>query len=300
MFLVPGRFGGPGNGPTVFAPPLAPAVSRPPQGSQLFFPASAGLQPGTQPGSVIADRWGAISVPAQPQPVIPPFQPALFPGDPALAYVLSFLYAFLVTDSNANVPWSASFGLPIIKSPLSLWAHNPSDHVFQVDYLPSLYLFRDDAAGGSFEREADDWFVETSTWTMLWAWPLGGQDQKRRRSTYANQFVKSVAVGLERGVTPSWVLPGDPDPAAVNRGSFLGYWTNVMRMHLQKWRLTQIRIPMRNASDKEARSYPCVELKFQVRERLQPDLRRFQPLGWLDLQILKSPTGPLIEEAFDT
>lgn len=294
MFAVPGRFGGPGNGPQIFAP-LPPSVARGPlTRPQLFGP----YTPGIQPGTVIADRWGAVDIPAQPAPQIAGFNPTLYPGDPALTYVLSFLYAFLVTDGNANVPWFAQWGYPLINSPLSLFDHNPSEAVFNTSYLAALYLWRDDQQGGQFEREADDWEVETSNWTMLWALPLGGQELQRQRAAYANQFVKAVVTGLERGLTPSWVQPGDPDPLAAQRGSFLGYWTNVMRMRATKWRRSKIRVPMSNGAP--AQDFPAVEIRFEVRERLQPDLRRFQPMGWLDMKILRTAQGPLIEEEFDS
>ena len=234
---------------------------------------------GEVPGAPVADRWGTVYGPAQP----PPYT-SKYPGDPALDYLLGFLYAWLVLDGQANAPFRAAFGYDVIKSGASLFPHNPSERVFSASYLPALYCWRDDQQGGKFEQYGDDWLIERSTWTLLWALPLGDQENQRARTQYANQFVKSVVMGIERSYTPSWVLPGDPDRDAQQRGSFLGYWTNAVRFWTTGWRRTKIRVQM--ADNTPAQDFPAVELKLEVTERQDRTIRRFQPVNYLDATYL--------------
>jgi hypothetical protein len=300
MLVIPGRFSGPGNGPQVLAPqPLRPFVS-PPQRSRVVQVAF--LQRLYVPGSAVGDTWGAVQIPAQPAPQIAGYSPVLAPGgsgflppgDPALAIVLSFLYAFLVTDGNANASWTQAFGYPLINSQKSLFAHNPSDWSFNESYLPALFLWRDDNIGGKFEREADDWEIETSTWTMLWALPLGDQFRQKDRSQFANQFVKSVVDGIERGFTPSWIQPGDSNPDSNFYGSYLGQYLNMVRFRALSWKRSKIRITLANVAKNTAESikeYPAIEMRFEARERLKPDLRRYPALQQLDQRINNPSTG---------
>ena len=283
--VTAGRYGGAGlPSAQILQPPFA---ARP-----QVFGNDYGLRvPNVAPGSVVTDRWGAVQFPAQ----LPPAG-VQYPGDPALTYVLQFLYAWLVLDGAANVPWQTAFNYPIIKSSLSLLPFNPSERTFNSSYLPALYLWRDDQQGGRFDRVADDWLIETSTWTMLWALPLGSQENQRSRTTYANQFVKAVAVGIERSVTPSWVMPGDPDPNAATRGSHLGYWTNILRLFMTGWKRSRIRVQM--ADGTAPQEFPAVEMKFEVKERHTPTIQRFGPLGYLDQRTF-NPSGSVSGREFD-
>jgi hypothetical protein len=300
MFVIPGRFSGPGNGPTLLAPPPARPLLSPPQRSRVV--PVAFLQHLYVPGSAVGDTWGAVQIPAQPAPQFAGYSPVLAPGgsgflppgDPALAIVLSFLYAFLVTDGNSNAPWTQATGYPLINSEKSLFAHNPSDWAFNESYLPALFLWRDDNIGGKFEREADDWEIETSTWTMLWALPLGDQFRQKDRSQFANQFVKSVVTGIERGVTPSWLQPGDSNPDASTYGSYLGQYLNMVRFRALSWKRSKIRIALANVPKNTAESikeYPAIEMRFEARERLKPDLRRYPGLNCLEQSINNPVTG---------
>ena len=255
---------------------------------QLFRP----YQRGVQPGAVIADRWGTVFAPAQPQP-----NTSAYPGDPSLDYVLGFLYAWLVLDGQASAPWQSAFGYPLIKSASSLLPFNPSERTFNSSYLPALYLWRDDQQGGKFEYLTEDWLVETSTWTLLWALPLGSQENQRARTNYANQFVKSVIIGIERGYTPSWVLPGDPDPQAASRGSFIGEWTNMVRMFVSSWKRSRIRVQMADGTPPQ--EFPAVEVKIDVKERQDRTIRRFAPLQYLDQRVLNQ-FGVPVEHEIDT
>lgn len=277
MLVVPGASKG-APAPRILAP------SRP-----VVFQPNAPIVPY---GAPVVDQWGAVSFPAQPAPAI-----SQFPGDPALDYTLDFLYAWLVQDSEANIPWQNAFGYPLIASPLSLFPHNPSEAVFNVSYLPALYLWRDDQQGGKYEYLGDDWLEEHSTWTMLWVLPQGGQENQKARTQYANQFVKAVVVGIERGYTPSWVLAGDPDPISAVRGSFLGYWTNLVRFFTSGWKRTKVRIQMGDGTPTQ--DFPAIEIKFEVRERQDRTIRRFPPTNYLDQRIYNQ-FGNLVDREIDT
>ena len=271
--------------PQIIAPRTPPQPPPPPlQAFQLLVPPT--LQQGSPPGLT----WGAVQVPAQSVAQIPNFQGDLgtrIQGDPALQFTLGFLYAFLVLDGNANVPWTAQTGYPLIASPKALFSHNPSKEGFSVSYLPALYLFRDDKDGGDIVHEADDWEVEEGLWTLLWVTPspASGQDVQRQYRLYQNQLVKACAVALSCGLTPSWVMPGDTDPTSRWRGSYLGFFTNVMRQRITKWRRTEIVIKSSNGGAPV--EYPAIEMKMLVREKTQADLRapQFFPMGPLDLSI---------------
>lgn len=256
--------------------------------------------------AAIGDSWGAVQIPAQPAQPIAGYTPValpngtgiLAPGDPTIGYTLSFLYAWLVLDGNANAPWTQAFGQPLIKSPLSLFGHNPSDADFNESYLPALYLFRDPQKGGKFEWAASDWQIDTSQWVLLWAMPLGDQHQQAVRSRFANQFAKCVVAGIERSQTPSWIQPSDPDPTSKFRGSFLGQYTNMVRFTPLSWRSALVRIPMANGAPRK--DYAAIEMRFEAVERLTPDLRRFAALTTLDQRISNPVTGSHLEHEIDT
>lgn len=298
MFALPIRLGGLGGGSSF----LLPLRAAPQPASRLIAPPVPLPAPQYAP---VGDSWGAVQIPAQPAPQIAGYSPIpspggtgiLAPGDPALGYTLSFLYAYLVLDGNANAPWTAAYGQPLIKSPLSLFAHNPSEADFNVSYLPALYLWRDDQAGGKFSWMGTDWKIETSTWTMLWALPLGDQFRQAERSRYVNQFVKAVWSGIEVSITPGWVQPDDQVPTAAQYGSFLGQYTNMVRFKPLSWRRAQIRVPMANGAPRA--DYPAVEMKFEAVERLTPDLRRFAALQKLDQRISNPIAGSHLEHEID-
>jgi hypothetical protein len=218
---------------------------------------------------VPGDAWGAVSIPAQPQ------GDGAVLGDPALTRTLQFLYAYLVTDAGANVPWTAQFGYPLIKSPLSLFTHNPNEAVFQVDYLPSLYLWRPE--GGDFEQKADDYLLDNSAWTMLWVMPLASQENQSARSPYVNQFAKAVADGLNHARTPSWSLLGDPDPLAASLGSFLWGALNVVMQYPARWRTSKVLAQPIDGG--KPREFKAVEMKISVVERLHENPARYATRG---------------------
>ena len=276
-------------------PPRLIAPSPTPAPLTIFGPFQSFIPEDLQQGSAPGLTWGAVQVPAQTVSQVPNFKGDLgnrIQGDPALQFTLGFLFAYLVLDNNAQGPWQAQTGYPLIGAigaapGLSLFAHNPVEDVFSVAYLPALYLFRDDKTGGEIVHEADDWEVEESTWTLLWVMPspLSGQDVQRQYRQYANQVVKACAVALSVGLTPSWVMPGDTDPTSQFRGSFLGFFTNVMRQRITGWKRTKIVVKSSNGATTQ--EFPAVEMKMLVREKTQADLRapQYFPMGPLDLSI---------------
>lgn len=215
------------------------------------------------------DAWGAVSIPAQPQ------GDGAALGDPALTRTLQYLYAYLVSDAGANVPWTTRFGYPLIKSPLSLFTHNPKEEGFQVDYLPALYLWRSD--GGDLEQRADDYLLDNSVWTLLWVMPLASQENQSSRAPYVNQFAKAVADGLNHARTPSFVLLGDTDPLAASLGSFLWNAINVVMQYPAKWRIAKVVVPPIDGS--KPREFKAVEMKLAVVERLHENRARYATTG---------------------
>lgn len=231
---------------------------------------------------LLVDRWGAVSIPAQPQ------GDGATLGDPALSRTLAFLYAYLVTDGNANAPWCARFGQPLILSPLSLFPNAPGDPLngtFNDSYLPALFLWRAD--GGVFEQKADDYLLDNSVWTLLWVMPMGSQENQGARAPYVNQVAKAITDGLNYARTPSYVIQGDPDPYAAELGSFL--WNaplNCCMQYVQKWRPAKVVIEMATKGS-PPRAYKAMEMKIAMVERLHASVDRYATRGvGLDARIL--------------
>ncbi len=255
--------------PGVYGPATRPLPLPPPRPKLAV---SRGAGPSWRNGLLAplpVDAWGAVSIPAQPQ------GDGAVLGDPALTRTLQYLYAYLVTDSGANAPWTAQFGYPLIKSPLSLFAHNPNEVVFQVDYLPALYLWRSD--GGDFVQQADDYLLDNSTWTLLWVMPLASQENQSARSPYVNQLAKAMAAALNRARTPGFVLLGDPDPLAASLGSFLWGSINAVMQYPAKWRPSKV---LSQAVDgTKPREFKAVEMKIAMVERLHENPARYGTRG---------------------
>lgn len=210
----------------------------------------------------MADSYGLPTIPLQPTP------PGSPPADPLLAVLLSFLKAFLVEDQNATAAWQ-SMGVSPANAPVNgIFPFNPEDNEFNESALPALFLWRE---SGKDEWIADDYLLETTQLKLLWVFTLGNQPNQTVRNPYINGIVKVIQVAIERGRTPSWKQPGDPDPLAVTRGSWLGNFLNAWSLSVDGWRRTHV-TERDLESNRVVGTHQAVELTLSCQETWTVDI----------------------------
>lgn len=237
------------------------------------------------------DTWGDVQIPTTGAlPFTPIFTsawvtPATVPiADPTLAVILDFLATFVVSDANVNTAWTpvaGAAGTSIIKR---IFPHDPSEVVFSTSHLPALYLWRESSKQ---EYAADDWLMDISQVKGLWVYPLAQQANQRARQPVINALAKAIGVAIERGRTPSWKQPTDPDPDTVSLGSLMYLYGNFEAFWLESWRMGKLLVP---AADKtETDSYPAIDFTFTLREKLDYGLGRFPTLAGATDTISQGP-----------
>lgn len=249
-----------------------------------FF-AALGAQP--LPTLLPYDTWGALQIPLSAAPPFTPQQTSLWVApanvplaDPALAVVLDFLTTFLVTDQNALAVWQIlapnkpnNVPQPVVQR---IFAHDPSKEVLSNAYLPGLFFFR--SGGGKHEWVADDWLRDTSTLTLLWVFADAMQDTQRQREPFGHAIAKLIDAAVERGRTPSWLQPGDPDPQSPLAGSLFYKYAGFDAFWFDDWKPASLVI--KTPDGVIAGQYPAIAMKFTMQEDLKPGLGRpvFFPL----------------------
>jgi hypothetical protein len=223
-----------------------------------------------------ADVWGLISIPTNPAPE------GEAQGDPGLWIYLQFLKAYIQKDAGATALWSAlgmAPGFPVVNA---IRAYEPGDdedqpggHGLTSKDLPALYMWR--KGGGdttSVEYIAEDWLVSTSEVRLLWVFPLEANNaNQRRRASFVDALAKVITVAIERGRTPSFVVPGDPDPNALTIGSFVHTFTGVMAFNVTRWGGSRVRLQMIGERGDAASAIliPALEMRFELQENLIKD-----------------------------
>jgi len=210
------------------------------------------------------DTWGRVTIPSGPG------GDGRAAGDPALSVILEFLKAFVSTDGNATAAWQAIY--PRTPPIAAVFPHNPADGSFSVEYLPALYMWRESARE---ERAADDWLREITQVKALWVYPLALQDNQRIRAPFANTLAKVLNTGLERGRTPSWTFPNDPDPVSVSEGSVYWLAAGFESFALDSWKVAKLVV---EGTSGERDVYPAIELTFSMQENFEYGLDRYAPL----------------------
>lgn len=223
------------------------------------------------------DTWGGLQIPTIASPPTLAASPNGYPaGDPALRYILDFFYAFIVTDKMATAAWAQAYpAAPPILNARSTFAHNPSEMVFSTSFIPALFLWRE---SGKEEWAAEDWLRETTLVKGLWVFPLALPENQRQRTTFAHALVKAINVGLERGRTPGYVVPGDTDPQAQAYGSNMYTFAGFESFSLASWAKTTVTVETVNSPGAPpSMRYPAVELIFTMEENLVYGLDRYAP-----------------------
>jgi hypothetical protein len=150
----------------------------------------------TNPVPIAQDTWGALSIPTQPGYSFTPIAQAMWvepariaASDPCLAVILDFLATAINVDGILDPAWQDVQSLASDLVLKRVFAHNPGENVFQVSYLPALYLWRET---GSLAYAADEWNRNTSKVTGLWVLPLGGQSQQKTREPFMHALIEGI------------------------------------------------------------------------------------------------------------
>lgn len=254
------------------------------------------------------DQWGLTQIPtASGLPFTPlaaiegtslwlnPTSP--FPvDDPALGVILDFLATWLVTDANVQVAWKQIAGASGLYAVRRIFAHDPGDVSFNTSNLPALFLWRDSSKQ---EYEADDWLTDKAVVKGLWVYPLAQPQNQQVRQTIAATIAKLIAAGIERGRTPSWRQPGDPDPLAFQQGSLFYPYANFNRFFLEAWRKARLDIPSTANGSQTITSYPAVEMTFSLWETYDYGLGQFPRLASAFDTVLNPAGQPVVSGSLD-
>jgi hypothetical protein len=222
------------------------------------------------------DSWGPLQLPTSPgQAFTTVFdgwgkgagslsQP---PSDGALACCLDFLAVLLETDQFVQAAWqSAMYGGGEGRVIRKVYLHDPREVAFNTTDLPALYMWRESATQGWI---ADDYLRDNTLVKGLWIFPIPGkQEAQRVRSVFANVLPKAMATGIERGRTPGWVQPGDPDPSAAAQGSLFYTYAGFDEFTLVSW--AKASVDIRNPETARGRGttgdYYALDLSFRLVE----------------------------------
>lgn len=234
------------------------------------------------------DQWGLVQFPTQAGPLFSSrfggwLKQANPDADQALAVILDWLACFLCNDQQVTKLWKpiagAGGGLAAVRT---VWVHNPNKVVFSDAHTPSLYLWRDSARQ---EWDADDWLREYTVVKGLWIFPEAMQEMHRIRSSFTHVMGKAIGLGIERGRTPSWVQPGDPDktafytgPQGNPQGSLFYTYAGFDEFTLRSWKDGQLLVKGSTRAPEYA-DYPALELTFDMVEKVSFGVERDPPFS---------------------
>lgn len=257
--------------------------------------------PQPQTGDLVAyDQWGLTQIPTASglpfSPVFPgwvaPVAPSNIPTpDACIAVILDFLATFLVTDKNAVAACAAV--MPGVAPVVRVFPHNPGEIAFSSQYAPALFMWRDGEA--QQEYIADDWLMDITPVKALWVYPPALQDNQRARSTVGHVIAKLVVAAIERGRTPGWTQPGDPDTQASTYGSLFYTFAGFEALLPGRGRPGVLRIA--GVDGTVVDTFPAHEMSFTLREKLDVGLGRFPELvGAFDT--ISNPAGEVVDAGF--
>jgi hypothetical protein len=234
------------------------------------------------------DHWGAL-----PLPAVAPATGAA-PGDPALTYLLGFLKAFLQDDANLTAAWTIAGVAPSQPIVNRAFAHDPNEGAFNEASLPALYGWRSEMQAP--EQLADDVRTRASTITLLWVFPMATQANQAVRRPIFNAIAHAVDLAVERGRTPSFVVPGDTDPNAAFLGSNVWTWMAFWQLRMGAARPAKLDVPVKTATATEIRHYDAIQITLSLEEDLSVDMSRYDALAGLDLKLEDDAAVVLAED----
>lgn len=216
-------------------------------------------------------------------------------ADPLLDVVLGFFTKIL--NANAGRAWKAVSGYQPGGNDLvvvSTFTWNPEEEEgteFNSRDLPALFMWRETIDGSAWI--AADYYVRPSKLVMLWVPPNVVQAERARWRPFINA-IASIIDGITDpdGRDPSYVVPGDDDPAASYLGSLL--WKqlpNLFSFDVSRTKPATVKLRLDSG---ERPHYPCVRMEIDVRERNTvgepPD--NYQQNGGVDLVLTDLGDGP--------
>ena len=226
----------------------------------------------------MSDTYGPIPIP------LPPPTDGVASTDPSLQYTLDYLKAFLNTDQNATAAWQVTGMFPGKPPVVGTHVFDPEEVEFKTTDLPALFAWRSD---GVFEQLADDYRIDTDIVHLVWVYPLSTQQMMGAGlHAFANGLVKAIDTAIDRGRTPGWIYPKDPDPMAPVYGSLLGSWQDDWQFWVNSWKRRLVTLRARDGS--VTNTYPAIELTCKLSENHIYDITRDPPYDVPD------DKGPLI------
>lgn len=164
----------------------------------------------------MTDVLGALEVP------IPVPLTGKAVADPMLDVLADFLQAAINADCGAAWAQVAPFvANPAIGAAVPVAFANKRDPVeadFSSNELPALFVYRPERQG---ETGTQDWTIAKFVIHVLWIPPTAQQEHLALRDTFHHAIDASITGALLRLRHPAWIAPGDTDPAAAYRGSFV-------------------------------------------------------------------------------
>lgn len=208
----------------------------------------------------MADFYGPLAL-----PVPAPAAGATF-ADPAIDTLLSFFQAVL--NANGGAAWSAvndyqAGGDNVVNTVNAFDPEEDGGLTFNARDLPALFMWRSAILGSVWK--AADYYVRYSQITLLWVPPAAVQSNRAIWHSATN-LIASILDGITDpdGRDPSWVQPGDTDPAAAYQGSLLWkYLPNMWEFSVNKTERARVKISI----DGEVASYACVKVVIDFAEQ---------------------------------
>ena len=213
------------------------------------------------------DTWGVLPIPTA--------TPAAgeSAGDPLLQRLLDYLVTFLKTDANATIAWAAiSKDRPNVV--VKAYPHDPTIAWFNDNELPALFLHRSEI--GRPRQIAQDWRIRPSTLTLRWIFQSVAQDRQRARLPYMNALVSAIDIAIERGRTPSFILPGETEAQAAYLGSLVYDHLGIYSITHGRARFELVQVEAKEAGVKPLK-YPSLSMEILIEEKLGIDLTRWDP-----------------------
>ena len=217
-------------------------------------------------------------------------------ADPLIDTLFGFFVAIL--NAHAGAAWSSVGGYQPGGNTLavvSTFPYDPEDEggtAFSSRDLPALFMWREEIEGS--EWLAADYYVRKSKLTMLWVPPPFVEENRALTRPFINAICSIVdGVTDPDGRDPSYMIPGDDDPAAAYLGSLLWKLTpNLYSFDVAKSKPSRIRLRIDSG---ERPHYPCVRMSIEVRERNTigepPDA--YYDLSGVDVTISDAGAGPI-------
>jgi hypothetical protein len=213
-------------------------------------------------------------------------------GDPLIDTLLSFFKAVL--PAQAGQAWAEiAPGRPIVGATYP-WDPMTS---FLDTALPALHLWRSEVQKPVLLGQGLR--VRPSTLMLNWVFPNDAQHKQRIRDPFLNVIAAVVNDVVEQyGRHPSWVVTGDTDPVAADRGSLLWSYAKVFRFEAGRARHTRLDIPLYDVGARP-KSYQRIELEISVQEELMPNLALWDEMGGVDLTARSGVSAALPDTAVE-